>query len=224
MTFGEKLQKLRAREGISQDALAELLNVSRQAVSKWERDETMPEAEKIIRISDCFHVTTDYLLKDIPEEDRDIPHRREFGEWFRDRGWLLGWIPLLWGLWRMARMWTFAAYGDSLWMRLWMWLIYAMPYGNIALTGIAAVLLGRRLAGRLRWYHAGGLPVFWSVLELARAALLALMERKRPSSVFLAEEGLWNRYQGWLLLATLAAAVGLTVLMLGKWADTKREI
>ena len=123
MTFGEKLQKLRAREGISQDALAELLNVSRQAVSKWERDETMPETEKIIRISDCFHVTTDYLLKDIPEEDRDIPHRREFGEWFRDRGWLLGWIPLLWGLWRMARMWTFAAYGDSLWMRLWMWLM-----------------------------------------------------------------------------------------------------
>ena len=63
-----------------------------------------------------------------------------------------------------------------------------------------------------------------SVLELARAALLALMERKRPSSVFLAEEGLWNRYQGWLLLAALAAAVGLTVLMLGKRADTKREI
>ena len=40
MTFGEKLQRLRAREGLSQDALAELLNVSRQAVSRWERDET----------------------------------------------------------------------------------------------------------------------------------------------------------------------------------------
>ena len=50
MIFGEKLQKLRAWEGISQDRLAELLDVSRQAVSKWERDETMPEAEKIIRI------------------------------------------------------------------------------------------------------------------------------------------------------------------------------
>ena len=45
MTFGEKLQKLRSREGLSQDALAELLNVSRQAVSRWERDETMPETE-----------------------------------------------------------------------------------------------------------------------------------------------------------------------------------
>ena len=47
MTFGEKLQKLRARAGLSQDQLAELLDVSRQAVSKWERNEAMPEAEKL---------------------------------------------------------------------------------------------------------------------------------------------------------------------------------
>ena len=47
MTFGEKLQKLRVREGLSQDRLAELLDVSRQAVSKWERNETMPETEKV---------------------------------------------------------------------------------------------------------------------------------------------------------------------------------
>ena len=42
MTFGEKLQSLRQRAGMSQDALAERLQVSRQAVSRWERDETMP--------------------------------------------------------------------------------------------------------------------------------------------------------------------------------------
>ena len=44
MTIGEKLQKLRAREGLSQDQLAEQLDVSRQAVSKWERVEAGPEA------------------------------------------------------------------------------------------------------------------------------------------------------------------------------------
>lgn len=68
MTFGEKLQKLRAREGFSQDALAELLDVSRQAVSKWQRDEAMPEAEKLVRISDQFSVTIDSLLR----SDREI--------------------------------------------------------------------------------------------------------------------------------------------------------
>lgn len=64
MTFGEKLQTLRKRQGISQDALAEQLDVSRQAVSKWERDEAVPETDKIIRLAQLFGVTTDYLLMD----------------------------------------------------------------------------------------------------------------------------------------------------------------
>ena len=57
MTFGEKLQALRQKAGMSQDALAEKLNVSRQAVSRWERDETMPETDKVIALADLFGVT-----------------------------------------------------------------------------------------------------------------------------------------------------------------------
>ena len=68
MTFGEKLQKLRTRAGLSQDQLAELLDVSRQAVSKWERNEAMPEAEKLVRISRQFGVSTDYFLLEELEE------------------------------------------------------------------------------------------------------------------------------------------------------------
>ena len=49
--------------GMSQDALAERLNVSRQAVSRWERDETMPETDKVVALADLFGVTTDYLLR-----------------------------------------------------------------------------------------------------------------------------------------------------------------
>ena len=62
MTLGEKIQELRRRSGMSQDTLAETLDVSRQAVSKWERDEAMPETDKIIRIAKAFSVSTDYLL------------------------------------------------------------------------------------------------------------------------------------------------------------------
>ena len=62
MTFGEKLQALRQSSGMSQDALAERLDVSRQAVSRWERDETMPDPDKIVVLADLFGVTTDYLL------------------------------------------------------------------------------------------------------------------------------------------------------------------
>lgn len=62
MTLGEKLLKLRRERGMSQDELAEKLDVSRQAISKWERDEAIPETEKIIRIAQEFGVSTDHLL------------------------------------------------------------------------------------------------------------------------------------------------------------------
>lgn len=68
MTFGEKVQNLRKKAGMSQDALAERLEVSRQAVSKWERDEAMPETEKVVRIAKLFEVSLDELLLDIKEE------------------------------------------------------------------------------------------------------------------------------------------------------------
>ena len=68
MTFGEKLQGLRQKAGMSQDALAEKLNVSRQAVSRWERDETMPETDKVVALADLFDVTTDYLLRQQVED------------------------------------------------------------------------------------------------------------------------------------------------------------
>ena len=70
MTFGEKLQGLRARAGLSQDALAELLDVSRQAVSKWERNEAMPEAEKV-----AFCKTLDTIYRRSKQESRaGFPH------------------------------------------------------------------------------------------------------------------------------------------------------
>lgn len=64
MNFAEKLLKLRTQYGYSQEVLAEKLNVSRQAVSKWELGTTLPETDKVIAISDFFNVSTDYLLKD----------------------------------------------------------------------------------------------------------------------------------------------------------------
>ena len=64
MTFAEKLLQLRTKSGYSQWTLAEKLNVSRQAVSKWELGTTLPETDKIIAISDLFGVSIDSLLID----------------------------------------------------------------------------------------------------------------------------------------------------------------
>lgn len=62
MTLGEKLQYLRKEKGISQEQLAEQMTISRQAISKWELDTSIPDVENIIQISKLFDVTTDWLL------------------------------------------------------------------------------------------------------------------------------------------------------------------
>lgn len=115
MTFGEKLQRLRQRAGMSQDALAEKLGVSRQAVSRWERDETMPETDKVIALAELFGVTTDYLLRPQPEQSRQEAtpagggmsrraDRREgdvldrLGYLAKTKGYLLGWVLVAWGV------------------------------------------------------------------------------------------------------------------------------
>ena len=63
MTFGEKLFKLRKEKGLSQEQLAEQMNTTRQAVSKWENDQGFPETEKLMMLGNIFSVSIDYLLK-----------------------------------------------------------------------------------------------------------------------------------------------------------------
>lgn len=67
MTLGDKISRLRKENNYTQEQLANLLGVSRQAISKWESDITYPETEKLIRISELFSCSLDYLLKDAAE-------------------------------------------------------------------------------------------------------------------------------------------------------------
>ena len=73
MNVADRIQNLRKTKGISQEQLAEAIGVSRQAVSKWESEQSTPDLEKIVLMSDFFDVTTDYLLKGI-EPTNEIEH------------------------------------------------------------------------------------------------------------------------------------------------------
>ena len=64
MNISEKILLQRKKKGISQEDLANALNVSRQAVSKWESSQSVPDMDKIVALSSYFNITTDYLLKD----------------------------------------------------------------------------------------------------------------------------------------------------------------
>lgn len=69
MTLGQKIFELRNKQKMSQGDLAEKLNVSRQSISKWETDASVPELDKLIMLSDLFNITMDELVRDeLPEK------------------------------------------------------------------------------------------------------------------------------------------------------------
>ena len=80
MTLGEKIYRLRIERGLSQEAFGEMLNVSRQSVSKWETDQSLPELDKIVAISEVFGVSTDYLLKESEEYSTDSGNQNSIYE------------------------------------------------------------------------------------------------------------------------------------------------
>ena len=76
VSIADRIRNLRKARGISQEEFADQIGVSRQAVSKWESEQSTPDIDKIILISDFFGVTTDYLLKGVepqPQETRRNP-------------------------------------------------------------------------------------------------------------------------------------------------------
>lgn len=72
MTLGQKIFELRNKQKMSQGDLAEKLNVSRQSISKWETNASVPELDKLIMLSDLFNITMDGLVRDeLPEKHTD---------------------------------------------------------------------------------------------------------------------------------------------------------
>ena len=81
MSFSENLKRIRAEKNLSQEQLAEMIGVSRQAISKWEQDNGYPETEKLINIAQKLDISLDFLLlgrqNDI-ETQKDLPQNYNF--------------------------------------------------------------------------------------------------------------------------------------------------
>lgn len=116
MKLQEKILYCRKKAGLSQEGLAEKLGISRQAISKWETGEAVPEISKLLLLANTFHVTTDWLLSEeepeveytdytfsstsnIPEASSSIPEANSswvdslpglIGQLVRRFGWLIG--------------------------------------------------------------------------------------------------------------------------------------
>ena len=85
MNFSEKFQLIRKNKGMTQEELAEMLDISRQAVAKWESGQAYPDISNLIQISNLFNVTVDYLVRDqecmvncAADEENDISKLIDF--------------------------------------------------------------------------------------------------------------------------------------------------
>ena len=115
MTLGERIAYYRKKAGYSQEGLAEQLNVSRQAISKWETGEATPDAERIIALAAVLGISTDTLL--LGKEEPESPYTeaetvrqpapmpewldhlpRHIGRLFREKGYIAGYIVAAQGL------------------------------------------------------------------------------------------------------------------------------
>ncbi len=72
MELNEKLYELRKKNNWSQEDLAERMEVSRQTISKWESGKTIPELNKLVKISEIYEITLDELVKETTSEE-NIP-------------------------------------------------------------------------------------------------------------------------------------------------------
>lgn len=98
MTMGEIIQTGRARRGLSQEKLAELVGVSRQAVSKWEVGDAVPDTDKLVPLARALNITTDELLGNAPEKtETSGPTQPVKPGWFATHWYWLGLVLAAWG-------------------------------------------------------------------------------------------------------------------------------
>lgn len=100
MALSEKLYALRKKSGFSQEQLAEQLGVSRQAISKWESGQSVPESDKLVAISNYFNVSVDYLLKENnePQIASDQTEKANSLQAGNKPRWVLGMISCIGGV------------------------------------------------------------------------------------------------------------------------------
>jgi len=112
MSLGEKILYYRKRKSWSQEKLAENLNVSRQSVSKWELNQSMPEIESIKTLSQLFEVSIDDLLNEevATYENVNAPYENNnnFSQWIKKHFHYLGYILIIWGIFGILQLSIFA--------------------------------------------------------------------------------------------------------------------
>ena len=109
MTLGERIYCMRKEKGLSQEQISNQLEVSRQSISKWELDQTTPEIDNLIKLSEIFNVSIDVLIKGETSSTKesyattDMPVKEastfdKVSHWFKGNWYYSGYILILWAI------------------------------------------------------------------------------------------------------------------------------
>lgn len=83
MSISERLHELRKQAGYSQEQVAEMLEISRQAVSKWESGQGKPEIDNIVKLNEIYNVSADYILLGTERESVPVPVKKELSREYK---------------------------------------------------------------------------------------------------------------------------------------------
>ena len=141
MTMAERLQRLRKEHHFSQEQLTERLQVSRQAVSKWENGQTAPDLDNIIAMSNLYEVTTDYILigrERYPKENGKKDRKRKSGMLCLGGGIILTLLLPLFA--KMYQEWIFMAEGSA--YTNFLYYLTEFPMLGVTVLAVAGIVLG----------------------------------------------------------------------------------
>lgn len=83
MSIAERLQELRKQSGYSQEQVAEMLGLSRQAISKWESGQGKPEIDNIVKLTEIYNVSADYILLGTEKVSVPVPEKKELSREYK---------------------------------------------------------------------------------------------------------------------------------------------
>ena len=141
MTMAERLQRLRKEHHFSQEQLAERLQVSRQAVSKWENGQTAPDLDNIIAMSNLYEVTTDYILigrERSSKENGEKDMKRKRGMLCLGGGIILTLLLPLFA--KLYQGWVFVTEGSSYTNSL--YYLTELPMLGVTVLAVAGIVIG----------------------------------------------------------------------------------
>lgn len=169
MDIGSKIRKTRTEAGVTQEQAAEELGVSRQTISNWENGKSYPDIISVLKMSDLYNVSLDYLLKGesqmnsymdyLDESTNIVKSRTKFSKTILIAAYLIIWAAAIIFFWVFTAKDSGDAMGYSL---MFLWVILPVS------TFVISLLIGRNnLWGNRKWFASAGFGIMYMLAEYA---------------------------------------------------------